>query len=192
MCDPVTLTVLAVSAIAVSAVGVGISAYSANQQTKAANAAAQYNAEMSKRNAEVANMQAENARQRGELEEKQFRLNLSKQKGEMRAGYGASGAVVDSGSALDNLMDTTEWGELDALTIRHNAAVEAWGYKNQAANYMGQSELYRTSRQSVGLATTSTLVTGAGQVLGQAASFGYASQAGGAKTPTTSGAKAGV
>lgn len=190
MCDPVTLTILAATAIVVSAVGVGISAYSANQQTKAANAAAQYNAEMQKRNAEVAEMQAENARQRGELEEKQFRLQLSKQKGEMRAGYAASGAVVDSGSALDNLMDTTEWGELDALTIRHNAAIEAWGYKNQAANFMGQSELLRASRQSVGLATSSTLVTGAGQVLGQAASFGYAAQ--GAKGPSTSGAKAGA
>lgn len=192
MCDPVTLTVLAATAIVVSAVGVGISAYSANQQTKAANQAAQYNAEMAKRNAEVANMQAENARQRGELEEKQFRLNLSKQKGEMRAGYGASGAVVDSGSALDSLMDTTEWGELDALTIRHNAAIEAWGYKNQAANFTGQSELFRTSKQSVGLNTGSTLVTGAGSVLGQAASFGYAAQAGGGAKTTTTGAKAGA
>jgi len=187
MCDPVTLTILAGTAIAISAAGVGISAYSANQQTKAANQAAQYNAEMSKRNAEVANMQAADAQQRGELEEKQFRLNLSKQKGEMRAGYGASGAVVDSGSALDNLTDTVEYGELDALTIRHNTAMEVWGLKNQAANYMGQSELFRTSRRSVGLATTSTLVTGAGQVAGQAATFAFAANnAGGG-----SGAKAG-
>lgn len=183
------LETLVVSALVLSAISVGVSAYSSNQQTKAANAAANYNAEMSRRNQEVANMQAADAQQRGELEEKQFRLNLSKTKGEMRAGYGASGAVVDSGSALDNLTDTVEYGELDALTIRHNTAMEVWGLKNQAANYFGQSELFRASRQSVGLATGSTLLTGAGQVAGQAATFGYAAST---PKPTTTGAKAGA
>lgn len=158
--------------IAIMAASVFMNAYAANRETRAANQAAQYNAEMMKRNQEVANMQAANAIERGNLEEKQFRLNLSKQKGEMRAGYGASGAVVDSGSALDNLTDTVEYGELDALTIRHNAQMEAWGYRQQAANYYGQSELFRSSKKSVGLATTTTLLTGASQMMQSLAKSG--------------------
>jgi hypothetical protein len=183
---------LLVAGLVMSAVSMGVSAYSSNKQTKAANQAAQYNAEMAKRNQEVANLQAVDAQQRGDLEEKQFRLNLSKQKGEMRAGAGASGAVVDTGSALDNLLDTVEYGELDALTIRHNTAMEVWGFKNQAANMYGQSELFRTSKQSVGLATGSTLLTGASNMLMSGASVYGGLKGGSTTTAPATGAKAGV
>ena len=58
--------------IAMLAIGIAsmvANAYSTNQQTKAANQAAQYNAEMMKRNADAANMQAANAIERGEVED---------------------------------------------------------------------------------------------------------------------------
>lgn len=181
MCDPITLTVLATTAIVTSAIGVGVSAYGNYQQTKAANSAAEYNAQLQKRNADVADMQAKDAIQRGEVEEKQFRLNVSKLKGQQRAGFGASGAVVDSGSSLDVLKDTAEFGELDALTIRHNAAVEAWGFKNQAANFTGQADLSRLQKRSAGFAAGSTLITGAGQVAGQATTYAGAGAFGGGK-----------
>lgn len=179
MCEPVTI--LATSALVLSAAGVGLQAYSNYQETKAENAAAEYNAQLLERNAQIADMQAQQAAQRGELEEKQFRLRLSQFKGEQRASFGASGAVVDTGSPLDVLVDTAEQGELDALTIRHNAAIEVWGIRNQSAGYRAESSLYRAKKRSPGFAAGTTLLTGAGQIAGQAASYGYASAGGAAK-----------
>lgn len=169
MCEPTTI--LYAGALIISAIGVGVQAYGKKQDQEAANKAAEYNATILERNAQIADMQVENARQRGELEEKQFRLSLSKLKGEQRASFGASGAVVDTGSPLDVLLDTAEQGEFDALTIRHNAAVEAWGYGNQASDYRSQAVLTRFSKKSPSFAATSTLLTGAGQIAGQAASY---------------------
>lgn len=178
MCEP--LTILATTALVTSAIGVGVQAYGAQKEQKAANKAAEYNAQIMERNSQIAGMQADNALQRGEVAEKQHRLRVSKLIGEQRAGFGASGAVVDTGSALDVVMDTAEHGELDALTIRHNAAMEAWGYRNQGADYTAQASLSRFSKRSPGFAAGTTLLTGAGQIAGQAASYGYMAQ-GGAK-----------
>ena len=50
------------------------------------------------------------------------------------ADLGASGVDVNSGSALDILSDNAAVAALDAKTIRHNAANEAFGYREQARN----------------------------------------------------------
>ena len=168
MCDPVTL---ATAAIATAAVGVGVQTYGAYTQQKAANAAAEYNAKILESNAKVSEYNAENARQRGELEEKQFRLRLSQEKGSARAAFGASGALVNDGSSQDYLSDLAEFGEMDALTIRHNAATEAYGYKVQSQNYVSQGNLSRMSKASTGLAAGTTLLTGTSSLLSQTAKF---------------------
>lgn len=166
MCVP-----LAAAALAVTAVGVGVQAYGAYQETKAQNAAAEYNARILENNAQVARYQAADAKARGEVAEKQFRLRLSQEKGATRAAYGASGALVDSGSSLDVLEDMAEYGEFDALTIRHNAAMEAYGHETQSQNYISQAGLSRMSKRSAGFAAGSTLLTGASSLLNQGASY---------------------
>lgn len=184
MCEPVTI--IAGTALVLSAVGVGVQAYGQYKEQKAANKAAEYNAQMMERNAQIAGMQAENALQRGEVAEKQHRLRVSKFIGEQRAGFGASGAVVDIGSPLDVVLDTAEQGELDALTIRHNVAMEAWGLRNQQDEFISQASMIRATKRSPGFAAGTTLLTGAGQIAGQAATYGYMSGGGG------TAAKAGV
>lgn len=183
MCEPTTI--IAGVGLVISAIGVGTQAYAANKEAKAANAAAEYNATIQERNAQINNIRADDAIKRGDIAEKQYRLQVSKMVGDQRSEYGASGVVVDTGSPLDVNLDTVEQGELDALTIRHNASIEAWGLRNQAEESVANASLFRATKRSPGFAATSTLLTGAGQIAGQAANYGYLSKGGGT-------AKAGV
>lgn len=156
MCDPITL---GVTALAFAAVGAGVNAYATYQAQSAANAAAEYNAKVAERNKQIADMQAERAEQQGEIDAKQHRLKVAGMIGEQRSDLAGSGVVVDEGSALDVIQDTAEWGELDALTIRNNAAVDAWGYRTQGLNYQAQADASRMSKRSAGGAAGMSLLS---------------------------------
>lgn len=169
MCEPTTIIMGA--SLVLSAIGVGVQAYGQKKEQEAANKAAEYNASMYERNAQIAQMQKTDALERGKVAEKQFRLKISKLQGEQRADFGASGVVVDTGSPLDIALDTAEQGELDALTIRHNAAMEAWGFQNQSDEFISNASMVRATKRSPGFAAGTTLLTGAGQIAGQAATY---------------------
>lgn len=168
MCDPVTI---GVTLMVVGAVG---GAYSSYQETKAANAAKEYNAQINERNAEVAKMQAADATERGKIAEKQQRLKTAQAISTGIASGGASGFTVNTGSFLDTRLDTARYGELDAMTIRRNAAMEAWGFEQNSANYGMQANASRLSKQSPGMAAATSL-------LGSASSFGSMMASSGSK-----------
>lgn len=106
MCDPVTMSTLAV-------VAGGVQAYSQIQQGQSASAAADYNAR------ELEN-QATSIRNKGTEEENIKRRETAEFKARQRAMLGASGIDIDSGSAADLQQDTDLLGEVDALRIRRN------------------------------------------------------------------------
>lgn len=81
--------------------------------------------------AQLADWQALDAEQRGKVEEKKMRRQTNQTIGSERVNAAAQGVDVNSGSALDVQADAAYLGELDALTIRKNAAKEAWGYRVQ-------------------------------------------------------------
>ncbi|SBW12694.1 exported hypothetical protein [uncultured Alphaproteobacteria bacterium] len=112
------------------------------QQGQAAQATANYQSKVAANQAKVAGYQAEDALARGDVAERQQRLQVRQLAGKQRAEMGASGAALDSSSFADTLGDTAEYGELDALTIRSNAEKEAWGYRTAAAGQQGQAALY--------------------------------------------------
>lgn len=87
-----------------------------------------------------AEWQASEAIRIGKEAEKDKRMETEQLKGRQRAGFGASGAVVDTGTPGDILADTAYYGEDDALTIRHNAAVQASQFNNQARQYEFQAK----------------------------------------------------
>jgi len=95
--------------------------------------AAQASADL--QNAQYADMAANDAVKRGAVEEDQQRLQTTGAIGTQRAGFAANGIDVNSGSAANIQDDTAQLGEFDALTIRNNAAREAWGYKTQSQTY---------------------------------------------------------
>ncbi|MFJ1336758.1 hypothetical protein ACIKP7_01300 [Pseudomonas caricapapayae] len=114
---------------AIPFIAMGASALMSAQQSQAQGAAS---AEASLQNAQFANQAADDAVARGEFESDQQRLQTRAAIGSQRAGFAANGVDVNSGSAAEIQDDTAALGELDALTIRNNAAREAWGYRTQA------------------------------------------------------------
>lgn len=85
-----------------------------------------------KTNQLLSNAQASDALLRGTKDEERYRRQIAMIAGQQKAEFGARNVAVD-GTALDILGDTAAIGEEDALTIRNNAAREAWGYRNQAS-----------------------------------------------------------
>lgn len=166
MCEPATLATIAIIGSAMSA---GVSAFGAYKETQAANASAEYNARVSERNKQIADMQANQARQQGEVDARAKAREISKLIGSQRAGFAGSGMLVDTGSAQDITEETAAFGALDAMTIRRNAANQAWGYQVQGLNYQSQADLARMSKRNPYTAAGTTLLTGAADTFKTAA-----------------------
>jgi hypothetical protein len=139
------------------------------QQGRAAQAQANYQAAVSRNNAQIAEWQAQDAIKRGQEEEDQHRRKVSQVIGAQRAGFGASGFDLGDATTIDILGDTAAMGEYDALTIRSNAAREAWGYRVQGSNYMAEAGL-QTARGAS--ARSAAAWQGVGDLLGGATKFG--------------------
>lgn len=141
---------LSAIALAMAAGGTAVSAvgqYKAGQANKRAGAAAadvsESQAEVADFNAHVADLQGADAIERGAEAEQRFRTQIRGAIGAQRAGQAASNVDVGFGSAVDVQADAAYLGELDALTIRTNAAREAWGYQVQGFDYRKQAEIDR-------------------------------------------------
>lgn len=98
-------------------------------------AVTQNNAIAQDNNAKLALRQAEDALRRGQDEELALRQRVAQTRGTQTAALAARGIDVSSGSALGLISDTEYLGEIDALTIRDNAAREAWGHQRTAQDY---------------------------------------------------------
>jgi hypothetical protein len=113
-----------------SFVGSAVQAMSAMEAGKAAKNAADYNARMGEINAmDVIN--------RAAIEQEKQRRKVSQLRSTQDVNAAASGVVVGSGSAGDIAEQTVVLGKEDELTLRNNAARQAWGYRAQAGlDYM--------------------------------------------------------
>lgn len=134
----------------------------------AANNAAKYNAQVASNNAAMAQRQAEDAKERGRIEEQRFRLQAAQLRGQQAASLAANGVDISSGSPLQVLADSAGMAELDAASVRDQAAREAYGYQVESANYLNESTLERARGKSAKRASYfeagSSLLTGAGRV----------------------------
>lgn len=162
-------TALAATALVTSAIGAGVSAYGAYQQQQSANAAAEYNAKVANRNQQIAKIQAEEAKKQGDIEAKKYKQQVAALQAGQRAGYAGAGILVDAGTPYQVGEDTSVLGELDAMTIKRNAARQAWGYQVQGMNYSAESDLYRMSKRSALLTGGTALLSGIGNTLTTAA-----------------------
>ncbi len=152
MCDLVT-------ALSVGSMAFG--AYSSYQQSQAQQASYEYQAAVARNNAITAEWQAQDAIKRGEIAEEQQRRRTAMLKGTQTARLAANGLDISEGSALQILSDTDWMGEQDALTVRDNAAREAWGFRQQGQNYQSNSELMgmRADAENPLLAGSTSLLT---------------------------------
>lgn len=163
-----TATVLAGLSLAAGVAGTGMTVMGSMQQSQAASAAANYQAQVAANNQKVANWKAQDALARGQVSEDQRRMKTSLQIASQRAAMAGMGGDVNSGSAIDIVGDTAAAGEFDALTIRNNAQREAYGAKVQASNFGADAQLdaQRASwaDTAAGLGVGANLLAGASTV----------------------------
>lgn len=133
----------ATTAIALSLYNTVSGYQSSQKQAAAASMQGEYTARIDEQNAGIADMQAKDATDRGTIEEQRQRLGTRQNIGSTRAAQAAQGVDISSGSAADVQASEAGLGELDALTIRNNAARESWGYNVDAANLRQQAKLAR-------------------------------------------------
>lgn len=145
------------TAIMMSAIGSVVGAIGAMEAANQQAQALEYNAKVAERNAQMAKDQADyEAKRQGS---KMARLNASQ-----RVAYLASGVMIDDGTAMDVMIDTTTQGEMDRLAILYGGDVESVNYRSQAASARMEAAAVKTAGMYRGF---STLLGGAGSALGQ-------------------------
>ena len=151
---------MAVFAGAAMAKGV-VDAKAAGDQADADAQSLQFSAAMER-------LKAKDVRERGAQAEGLSRMKGSEALAKSETEVAAS-PIEMSGSPMKALADTRMMSELDALTIRNNAAREAWGHEVQAVQYDQAAKAKKKQGQLAGI----------GSFLGVAGSIGGAYLGGG-------------
>lgn len=155
----------ATAAIMFAGAGAGIT-YKANKQAGKAQAA------LGDYNASINEIKATDAIARGREAEDIHRLSTRKLIGSQRAAFAASGVDIGDpdSTAVNVFADTAALSEQDALTIRANAAREAWGYRAAATESRSRGRIAQDEYDSKAIG--SVISTG-GSILYQ--KYGFAS-----------------
>jgi len=162
--DPFTMVGTAVSSVIAS----GVSMYGTMQSADAQSASAAYQAQVARNNQTIAEQNAQSAEDVGLVQEQEQRQKTASLIGTQRAALAAAGLDPNSGSPLDLQSDSARLGELDAQTIGHNTALEAYNYQTQAGNFAAQAQL-ADAQSSWATATGFTNLLGKG--IGDGLSF---------------------
>lgn len=137
-----------------SAISSVAGAYSQYSAYKAKGA---YDESVANTNAKISGLQADETLRAGSIAASKKNLETRQVAGAVRAAGGASGVDVSSGSTAATRISSDFAGNIDELTIRNNAARQAWGFKTQALTdtFQGQMEKMTATSQA-----HQTLITG--------------------------------
>lgn len=179
MADPISLSLAAVGTAA--AVGGGItsaigSKYSGDAKANMYN----YQAGVAKINEQIEQQNADYARKAGETTASEIGVKTSQAVGLIRAGQGASGVDVNSGSTVKVQEGQLKSGQFDEATTRSNAARTAYGYETGAIGQEASANLdtmgATASRTAGDLGATASILGTVGSVatkwIGASSSFG--------------------
>lgn len=144
-------------------------AYGQMQQAKAQSAADNFNADVAAQNAIIATQKQEWAGQEGAQEVAISQMKTAAKVGSIKANQGASGVEIGTGSNAQVIDSAREVGMLDALTIRSNAARQAYGYATEAQSDKAQEALNRFAGKN---AITAGKMGAVSTLLGSAAQSG--------------------
>lgn len=138
------------------------------QQGQAAESAAKFNAQVARNNEIVAQQNEQYAIQAGIQKAAMESMKGRAVLGKIKASQAASGINTDEGSALDVQQGAREANVLDTATVLHNAQLEAYGYRSQAANFQSQAKLKEmeggAAASAGNVGALSTLLSGAGSL----------------------------
>lgn len=165
MADPISLGGLAAAA---SGGGSLLSAFGALSGGQAQSRQLQYQAGVADLNKQIALQNADYAQHTGDIQGQQYGMQAAQRMGAIRAGIGASGIDIGSGSKAA-VQDSQRYvTELDTTQIRSNAARKAYGFDVEATQDAAQAGLYSAAAsdaQSAGeIKALGSLVSGAGSV----------------------------
>jgi len=138
--DPVSLAVVGTAGALVKGAG----DLEAGQAKSAADA---YQAQVAANNAKIAQQDARFDIQAGETAGFNRGMKTRAAVGQEKAAQGASGIDVNTGSAVATRSGEAEVGMLDALTIRSNAAKQAYAKEVEATSDTAQGQLLQTESQ---------------------------------------------
>ena len=119
---------------------------------------------VSETNERLAELQAKEAKRRGGADVARSRTEFRKLLGKQRASLAAQGIDIGSGSAQDIQEETQVMSKLDALTIKTNAAREAFGIRAAGEAEGVQGKLAETEATTGAI---STLLTGGLKAAGE-------------------------
>jgi hypothetical protein len=159
------ITAASAISLGLGAIGTGTSVLGQINAQAAAGAQQSYLAQFARQRQQLAEQQARAAIQRGQVAEQKQRDLTAQRIGTQQAVLAAQGTDM-AGSPTDILVDTARAGEHDALTIRNNAAREAYGYRVQAAGY-GADAALRESFEPSYLGAGASLLMGASALAGK-------------------------
>jgi hypothetical protein len=150
------------------AIGAGVGAFGAYESGQAQKKAYTYQAGVAQINKQIADQNARYAIETGESRAQIAGMQTRAQIGETKAIQGASGLAVNKGSTVDVRASEANIGEENEMTIRSNAAREAYGYKVQGVADTAQATLdtaaAKTSSQAGTIGAVSSLLGGATSV----------------------------
>lgn len=168
-------TIASVLSVVGGVVGTGLSIFGAIQQGRAQDAAAQYQANVATVNAGIAEENAQRVQQTAAIEQLQQDNESAALFGAQEAGQSASGLSVKSGSFLATRRSARKLARQDALNIRQQGDVQAYGFRTDKANELASAEFSRAQGKSAlassYLDAASSFVGGATSVLGGASRF---------------------
>lgn len=141
----------------------------AQQQAKSQEEQDQYQAQVAANNATIATNNAQNAEAAGAQQAADKGLQTRNTVGAILASQAASGLDVNSGSNVDVRSSASEVGQLDALTIRSNAARQAYSYETQAAGDQAEISQDQAAEKN---AETAGNISEFSSLLGSASSAG--------------------
>lgn len=173
MGDPISM--LAVGSLVTGAAGGAVNAVGTYNQYQAQSADAAYKAQVAANNAVIAGRNANMDLQAGETAVVNRGLKTRAQVGAQLAGQSGSGVDVNSGSFVKARAATSEFGALDALTIRSDAAKRVYSDQVQQSNYQAESGLLSNESQQAAdaapIAAAGSLLSSASSVSGSAFKF---------------------
>lgn len=132
-------TTAAIVGMAATAASGVMQAIGSANQAGAQSAQALYQAQIARRNAQRMEWNAQRAEQQGRVDEQNARQKAAQVLGAQRAALASQGGDVNSGSPLDIQADTARAGEYDAQTIRNNASIQAYNFRNQSADLLSSA-----------------------------------------------------
>lgn len=168
---PIPLAVV-IAGIVVSAIGAGVSAYSAYQQGQAISQQSALNALIAKRNAELAAEKANLLKMSTELESEKFRKQAKLLKASQETLYAKSGVSM-AGTPIVVMAETQRQADIDDIAIRYAGNTEVAIALAQKAQQEQASLLYKMQGSQARIAGTlnagGSFLSGLGSVSSNAA-----------------------